>query len=53
MHRTEAEFCRHQAERLLKLVNECVDPKIREQITALTNDWLGRAVAKESLPKSA
>jgi|GraSoiStandDraft_41_1057321.scaffolds.fasta_scaffold1605273_2 hypothetical protein len=23
MHRTEAEFCRHQAERLLKLAKEC------------------------------
>jgi hypothetical protein len=51
MHRTEAEFCRHQAQRLLKLAKECVDPQIRDQIVTMADEWVGRAIAKE--PKSA
>jgi hypothetical protein len=47
MDRTEAEYCRHQAERLLRLAEECVDPAIRDQVRAMANEWLARAAAKE------
>ncbi len=53
MDRTEAEYCRHQAERLLNLAKECVDPRIRDQVAAMASEWRDRAIAKESLPKSA
>ena len=51
MDRKEVEFCRRQGERLLRLAHECVDPQIREQVTAMANEWLERARAKERLPK--
>jgi hypothetical protein len=51
MHRTEAEFCRQQAERLLKLAQQCVNAEIRDQITILANEWANKAKAKESLSK--
>jgi hypothetical protein len=50
MHRSEAEFCRHQADRLLRLADGCVDPQIREQVTAMANEWLERAKAKTKDP---
>jgi hypothetical protein len=51
MDRKEVEFCRRQGERLLRLAQECVDAQIREQVTAIANEWLERAKAKERLPK--
>jgi hypothetical protein len=53
MHRSEAEFCRDQSERLLRLAQECVEPSIREQVSAMANDWLERAKAKGSPPPKA
>ena len=53
MRRSEAEFCREQSERLLRLAQECVDPAIREQVTTMANEWLERAKAKDSPPPKA
>ena len=53
MQRTEAEYCRYQAERLLRLAQQCVDPEIRDQVTAMANEWLERVKAKEPPPKAA
>ena len=44
----ETEFCRRQAERLQRLAEECVDPEIRKQITALAAEWA--EMAKEKPP---
>jgi hypothetical protein len=52
MARSEAEFCRQQAERLMRLAHECVDPQIRAQVTAMAKEWLDRARAKEP-PRAA
>jgi hypothetical protein len=51
MNRTEVEFCRQQAERLFALANECVDPRIREKVKALAQEWAERAAAKENISK--
>jgi len=51
MNRTEPEFCRRQAERLYALANECVDPRIREKVKALAQEWAEIATAKENIPK--
>jgi HEPN domain-containing protein len=53
MHRSEPEFCREQAERLLALAKECTDAKVRDHLAMMANDWLDRAKAKENLPKTA
>ena len=47
MYRNEAEYCREQAGRLLRLAQECVDPKVRNQVSNIANEWLERAKAKE------
>jgi len=49
MKRTEAQFCRDEAERLLALFNECTDPKVRDRLAIMANDWLERGKAKEDL----
>jgi len=51
MNRTDAEFCRQQAERLSALAKECVDARIREKVKALAKEWEERATAKENIPK--
>jgi len=43
MERTEAEFCRQQAERLLKLAKECTDFKLRKDLTDMAQEWVERA----------
>ena len=48
MKRTEAQFCRDEAERLLKLAKECSDKKLRDHLAVMANEWLERAKAKES-----
>jgi hypothetical protein len=53
MHRSEPQFCRDQAERLLKLANACDDPKVRDDLCVMANEWLERAEAIEKLPKTA
>jgi hypothetical protein len=46
MERTEAEFCRQQAERLLKLAKECTDLKLRKDLTDIAQEWVERAKFK-------
>ena len=41
MERTEAEFCRQQAERLLNLAKECTDLKLRKDLTDIAQEWVG------------
>ena len=53
MHRSETEFCREQAERLLALAKECGDAKVRDHLAVMANEWLDRAKTKENLPKTA
>jgi hypothetical protein len=57
MHRSEPQFCRDQAERLLKLAGACEDAKVRDDLCVMANEWLNRAEAKErqdrDLPKTA
>jgi hypothetical protein len=45
MHRTESEYCRdHQP--TLQVSQAMSDPGIRDQVNALANEWVERAVAK-------
>ncbi len=46
MERTEAEFCRQQAERLLKLAKECTDFKLRKDLSDMAQQWVERAKFK-------
>jgi hypothetical protein len=48
MKRTEAEFCREQAERLLKLAKECTDFKLRKHLTDMAQEWVERAKVKSA-----
>jgi hypothetical protein len=48
MKRTEAEFCREQAERLLTLAKECTDFKVREHLTDMAQEWVERAKVKSA-----
>jgi hypothetical protein len=48
MKRTEAEFCREQAERLLKLAKECTDFKVRKHLTDMAQEWVERAKVKSA-----
>jgi hypothetical protein len=47
MQRSEAQFCRDEAERLLKLARETNDPKIRRELIKMAEEWVERAKAKE------
>ena len=51
MPTSEAEFCQRQAERLLRLAEDCIDPEIRAQVIAMANEWLEKAKPKESRHK--
>jgi hypothetical protein len=44
MHRTEAQFCRDEAGRLLELAKECDDPQVRDHLAVMANEWLDRAM---------
>jgi hypothetical protein len=48
MKRTEAEFCREQAERLLKLAKECTDFKLRKHLTDIAQEWVERAKVRSA-----
>jgi hypothetical protein len=48
MHRSEAQFCREQAERLMNLAKECADPRIRDNLAVMANEWLVRAKTKDT-----
>jgi len=47
MTRTEAEFCREEAARLMKLAATCQDRQVHDQIILMASDWLERAKSKE------
>jgi len=47
MKRTEAEFCRQEAERILGLAQECTDLKLRKQLTDMAHQWMERAKVKD------
>jgi hypothetical protein len=53
MHRSEAQYCRNQGERLQRLAAECMDPAIRDQVTAIATEWLERATVKEGTAPNA
>ncbi len=50
MHRSEAQFCRDEAERLLNLARQTTDSTVREDITRMATEWAQRAKAKEVSP---
>jgi hypothetical protein len=50
MPRTEAEYCRLQAERMRALAEQCIDLNIRAQIEAMAKDWANLALVKEDRP---
>jgi hypothetical protein len=47
MHRSEVQFCRDEADRLLKLGDETTDPRLRDELRAMASEWIERARAKE------
>ena len=51
-HRLAAKKVR-RAEKYRRLAQECVDPAIRKQVTAMANEWFERAKAKGSPPPKA
>ncbi len=52
MHRTESEFCKQEAERLLTLAKESDDRKVRDHLKLMAKEWMERARAKDKLPQS-
>jgi hypothetical protein len=52
MQRSEAQFCRDQAQRILQLAKGCADSKVRDHLAVMANEWLDRAKAKEAPPSS-
>ncbi len=50
MHRSEAQFCRDEAERLLNLARQTTDSTVREDLTRMATEWAQRAKAKEVNP---
>jgi hypothetical protein len=53
MRRTEAEFCRDEAERLRKLATECTDLQVRQHLTEMAREWVQRAKAKATKTAAA
>jgi hypothetical protein len=53
MASSETEFCRKQAERLMRLAEHCSDPQIRAKVLELAQEWLQRAGSKEPPPQAA
>jgi hypothetical protein len=51
MHGSESEFCRRQADRLLKLAEQCSDDDVRGQLSVMASEWLERAKANEGPAK--
>ncbi len=51
MHGSESEFCRRQADRLLKLAEQCSDADVRDQLSVMASEWLERAKATEGLAR--
>ena len=53
MPSSETEFCRKQAERLMRLAEHCSDPNTRAKVLELAQEWLQRASSKEPPPQAA
>ena len=49
MHRTEAQFCLDQGERILKLATDCEDPELQDQLLKLAQEWTERSKALMTL----
>ena len=47
MPKTEAEYCRGEAERMRVLAKQCTDPTIRLQVEAMAKNWTDKAVVRE------
>jgi len=47
MQRTEVQFCRDEADRLLNLAQQITDPKVREDLRQMAGEWVERAKVKE------
>ena len=43
MNRSESQFCRDEAERLLKLAKETSDATVRQQLIDMAGEWVARA----------
>ena len=48
MQRSEAQFCRDESERLLRLARETNDPKITQELVKMASEWVERAKAKDA-----
>jgi hypothetical protein len=46
--RTEAEYCREQAERMHALAKHCIDLEVRDQVGAMAEGWTRRAKAQDA-----
>jgi hypothetical protein len=47
MNRSESQFCRDEAERLLKLAKETSDQKVRQHLIEMAGEWVARAKIKQ------
>ena len=47
MNRTEAQFCLDEAQRLLKLAEECSEEKLRRHLREMAQQWTERAKFKQ------
>jgi hypothetical protein len=43
VHRSEAQYYRDQADRLLALAKRCSDSEIRVELTNIASEWVERA----------
>jgi hypothetical protein len=48
MKRSESEFCRDQAARLVSLAKDCTDKKVRDHLIEMAQGWLLRADETEN-----
>jgi hypothetical protein len=53
LRRDQSQFCRYQAQRLLKLAQCCSDTNVRYHLVIRASDWLSRAQEKETANKTA
>jgi hypothetical protein len=53
MDRREAQFCRDEAERLLKLARQAVEPEVKQHLLDMAEQWVKRAAAKANFRESA
>ena len=53
MYRSEAQFCRDEAERLLKLACEATDPELKKRLLEMAEEWVQRAKETEKGSKGA